>query len=147
MMFIFLCLTDFTQYDNPQVHPRCYKWHYFILFMAEKYSIYTHTYCYCGPNGKESACSAGDQGSIPGLGRFPGEGNGNKLQYSCLENSMDRGAWWAIVMGSWLDTTEQLTFSPEHRSSSLFFQIRVFHHFQIYAQELDSICDLVRLTF
>ena len=50
-------------------------------------------------DGKESACSAGDQGSIPGLGRFPGEGNGNKLQYSCLENSMDRGAWWDIVHG------------------------------------------------
>ena len=43
-------------------------------------------------DGKESACSAGDQGSIPGLGRSPGEGNGNLLQYSCLEKSMDRGA-------------------------------------------------------
>jgi len=42
--------------------------------------------------GKESACKAGEQGSIPGLGRSPGEGNGNPLQYSCLENSMDRGA-------------------------------------------------------
>ena len=38
-------------------------------------------------------------GLIPGLGRFPGEGNGNLLQYSCLENSMDRGAWWATVHG------------------------------------------------
>ena len=45
--------------------------------------------------GKESACNAGDPGSIPGLGRSPGEGNGNTLQYSCLENPMDRGAWWA----------------------------------------------------
>ena len=42
--------------------------------------------------GKESACSPGDPGLIPGLGRSPGEGNGNSLQYSCLENSMDRGA-------------------------------------------------------
>ena len=42
-----------------------------------------------GSDGKASACSAGDQGSIPGLGRSPGEGNGNPLQYSCLENSMD----------------------------------------------------------
>ena len=49
------------------------------------------------PYGKESACNAGDQGSIPGLGRSPGEETGNPLQYSCLENSMDRGAWWAIV--------------------------------------------------
>ena len=43
--------------------------------------------------GKESACSAGDPDSIPGWGRSPGEGNGNPLQYSCLENPMDRGVW------------------------------------------------------
>ena len=48
---------------------------------------------------KESACNVGDPGSIPGSGRFPGEGNGNPLQYSCLENTMDRGAWWATVHG------------------------------------------------
>ena len=45
-----------------------------------------------GSDGKASACNAGDLGSIPGSGRSPGEGNGNPLQYSCLENSMDRGA-------------------------------------------------------
>ena len=45
-----------------------------------------------GSDGKESACNAGDQGSIPGWGRSPEEGNGNPLQYSCLENPMDRGA-------------------------------------------------------
>ena len=44
-------------------------------------------------NGKDSACNAGDLGSTPDLGRSPGEGNGNLLKYSCLENSMDRGAW------------------------------------------------------
>ena len=44
-------------------------------------------------------CNAGDLGSIPGSGRSPGEGNGNPLQYSCLENPMDRGAWWATVHG------------------------------------------------
>ena len=48
---------------------------------------------------KESACSAGDLGSIPGSERSPGEGNGNPLEYSCLENSMDGGAWWATVHG------------------------------------------------
>ena len=48
---------------------------------------------------KESACDAGDSGSIPGLGRSSGEGNGYLLQYSCLENPMDRGAWWATVHG------------------------------------------------
>ena len=51
-----------------------------------------------------------DMGSIPGLGRSPGEGNGNSLQYSCLENPMDRGAWWATVLGvAESDTTEQLS--------------------------------------
>ena len=52
-----------------------------------------------GSEGKASACNAGDPGSIPGLGRSPGEGNGNPLQYYCLENPMDRGAWWATVHG------------------------------------------------
>ena len=52
-----------------------------------------------GAVGKESVCNAGDPGSIPGLGRSPGEGNGNPLQYPCLENPMDRGAWWATVLG------------------------------------------------
>ena len=66
------------------------------------------TYCFHFPNmqnvlpdsvGKESACNAGAPGSIPGSGRSPGEGNGNPLQYSCLENPMDRGAWQATVHG------------------------------------------------
>ena len=52
-----------------------------------------------GSDGKECACNAGDPGSMPGLGRSPGEGNGNPLQYSYLENSMERGAWWATVRG------------------------------------------------
>ena len=51
----------------------------------------------CGLAGKESACNVGDLSLIPGLGRSPAEGNGNPLQYSCLENPMDRGAWWATV--------------------------------------------------
>ena len=51
----------------------------------------------CNSVDKESACSAGNLGSIPGLGRSPGEGNGNPLQYPCLENPMDREAWWAAV--------------------------------------------------
>ena len=52
-----------------------------------------------GSDGKESTCNAGDLGSIPGLGRSPGGGHGYPLQYSCLENSMDRGTWWATVCG------------------------------------------------
>ena len=52
-----------------------------------------------GPDCKESACNAGDLGLIPESGRSPGEGNGNPLQYPCLENSMERGTWWATVHG------------------------------------------------
>ena len=52
-----------------------------------------------GSDSKASAYNAGDPGLIPGSGRSPGEGNGNPLQYSCLENLMDTGAWWAAVHG------------------------------------------------
>ena len=60
-----------------------------------------------GSNGKESACNAGDPGSIPGSGRSPGEENGNPLQYSCLGNPMERGPWQATVhrIAKELDTT------------------------------------------
>ena len=63
---------------------------------------FVFTTCLGFPGGsdvKESACSAGDLALISGLGRSPGEGNGYPLQYSCLENSMDRGAWQAAVQG------------------------------------------------
>ena len=60
-----------------------------------------------GSDGKEFACNAEDPGSTPGSGRSSGEGNGNPLQYSHLENSLDRGAWQAIVQGvTESDTTE-----------------------------------------
>ena len=64
-----------------------------------------------GSEVKASACNAGGLGSIPGSGRSPGEGNGHPLQYSCLENFMDRGAWWATVHGVPKESnmTEQLT--------------------------------------
>ena len=52
-----------------------------------------------GSDDKESVSNSGDLGSVSGSGRYPGEGNGNPLQYSCLENSMDRGAWQATVRG------------------------------------------------
>ena len=66
-------------------------------------------------DGKESACNAGDPGSIPDLGRYPGEQNGYPLQYSCLENPVDRGAWQAAVLGGnkESDMTEQLTLSKK----------------------------------
>ena len=65
-----------------------------------------------GSDGEESACIVGDPDSIPGLGKSPGEGYGYPLKYSCLENSMDRGARWATVFGvAELDMTERLTLS------------------------------------
>ena len=78
----------------------CHNFLPFILFILPD-----------GSDGKASAYNAGDPGSIPGLGRYPGEGNGNPLQYSCLENPMDGGAWLATVHGvakSWTWLTEQL---------------------------------------
>ena len=63
--------------------------------------IYIYTYFPGGSDGKTSACNVGDLGSIPRSGKFPGEGNGNPLQYSCLENPMDGVAWWRLLsMGS-----------------------------------------------
>ena len=67
-----------------------------------------------GSEDKASACNAGDPGSIPGLGRSPGEGNGNPLQYSCLENPTDRGAWWATVHGFAKSRTRLSDFTHTH---------------------------------
>ena len=69
-------------------------------------------------NSKESDCNTGDLGPITGSGRSSGEGNGNPLQCSCLENPMDRGACWATVRGiTELDTTEGLTLLEETHST------------------------------
>ena len=65
-----------------------------------------------GSDSKESACSAGDVGSIPGLERSPGEGNGDPPQYSCLENPMDRGAWRLQSMG--LQRVRHLVSKEQH---------------------------------
>ena len=77
-----------------------------------------------GSNGKESVCNALDMGSIPGLGRYPGKGNGNPFHYSCLENSMGRGAWWATVHVSqrvghnWVTNTFNAFFAASRVASS-----------------------------
>ena len=73
------------QLKNTHAH-QCSSQHYFMCFSRSSV-------------GKESACNARDLDSIPGSGGFPGEGNGSPLQYSCLENLMDRGAWWASTRG------------------------------------------------
>ena len=72
-----------------------------IISTCNQYKIINEIF---GSVGKESACTAGDPDSIPGLGRSPGEGNGYRLQYSYLENPMDKGAWQATVYG---DTKSQ----------------------------------------
>ena len=74
-----------------------------MLITIPVFLFHTELYTNPGsPNGsvvKNLSAKARDAGLIPGLGRSPGEGNGNLLQYSCLGNPMDRGAWWAIVHG------------------------------------------------
>ena len=82
-----------------------------------------------GSEVKASACNAGDLGSIPGSGRSPGEGNGNPLQYSCLENPMDGGAWWATIHGVAKSRTRLSDFT------SLCFQ------FNSVAQSCPTLCD------
>ena len=83
----------------------------------------------------KTACNVGDLGSIPGSGRCPAVGNGNPLQYSCLENSMDRGTWWATVHGvAELDTTEQLTHTHTAQGTggtSLNTPVLTMHPFQL----------------
>ena len=66
--------------------------------------------------GKESACNAGDPGSIPGSGRSPGEGNGNPLQYACLENPMDREACWTIIVHGIARVRHNLATKPPPQS-------------------------------
>ena len=78
-------------------------------------TLLQHLWAFLLAQSVESACGAGEMGSTPGCGRCPGEGNGNPLQYSCWENSTNRGTWQAIVR--WiaeLDTTEQLTHTHTH---------------------------------
>ena len=74
-----------------------------MFFIDVLYQVVQVLNCYGlnsgGSEVKASASNAGDLGSIPGSGRSPGEGNGNPLQDSCLENPMDGGAWWATVHG------------------------------------------------
>ena len=88
----------------------CAHMHVFFFFFARVFGVGGFP---GGLYGKESAYSAGALGSVPGLGRSPGERNGNPLQYSCLENPMDREAWWAIVHGV---TKSQIRLSNQHKS-------------------------------
>ena len=74
----------------------------------------------CGSDSNESACNAGNPDLIPGLERSLGEGNGNPLHYSCLKNSMDRGAWWPTVHGvakSQIQLSNNFTFTHKRETN------------------------------
>ena len=91
-----LRLASFVQHNASAIHSHCCG--YYKLTTYSRVAIHFMGF----PDssvGKESACNAGDMGSIPGLGRSPGKRNGNPLQYSYLENPMDKGAWRATVHG------------------------------------------------
>ena len=101
-----------------------------------------------GTSGKEPACNTGDlrdTGSVPGSGTYPGEGNGNPLQYSCLENPMDRGAWWATVHGvtkswTWL---KWLIAHAHYNIDHLLFHYLVYSSAQV---AITKSCKLGNLT-
>ena len=85
-------------------------------------------------DGKESPCKVGDLGLIPGLRRSPGERNGYTLQYSCLENPRDKGAWWATVhrVTNSQDMAEQLTLSHIYRYICMYGCIYIYIHFAFH---------------
>ena len=85
--------------------------------------------------GEEYTCNVGDTGdagSIPGLGRSLGGGNGNPLQYSCLENSTDRGAWWATVHKV-TKTQKQLSMRQSNRQTNMFFLKEIMRSISIHS--------------
>ena len=87
-----------------------------------------------GSDGKASAYNAGDLGSSPGLGRSPGEGNGNPLQYSCLENSIDGGAWWTTVHGVIKSRTQLSNFTFTFTLLLHYLNTLIMHmHYSLHA--------------
>ena len=106
---IFLCFLSFSgsprafisssPFSSPCPAPLYLKYLLVLFHLDLDSSLQYLVEVYAVSDGKEAACDAGDLGSIPGSGRSPGEGNSNPLQYSCLENPMDRRAWQATVRG------------------------------------------------
>ena len=93
-----------------------------------------------GSEDKASACDVGDLGLIPGLGRSPGEGNGNPLQYSCLENPMDRGAWRATVHGVTKSWTQLSDFThSRHMNHGLTLILSFFSFVQTSFREFGEV--------
>ena len=106
-------------------------------------TVYPHFWGHSGSAGKECICSAedrGDTGSISGLGRSPGEGNDNQLQYSCLKNSLDRGAWRATVLGVAKESLTSIRLSGQHTPLHL-KQIRLASYFLVLSEKR-GVCSL-----
>ena len=101
IIYIF-SVTFFIWCEVFDVHPPCSMSQYFSHFLLPNYILlygyvtFGFPITFSGSDSKESACNARDWGSVPGLGRSPGEGNGNLLQYSCLKNPIDLGTWPAV---------------------------------------------------
>ena len=124
-----------------------WPWYICIIFASIRFKVITFPeyILYTSPlailafpsisDSKAFACNAGDLGLIPGPGRSPEEGNGNPLQYSCLENSIDRGAWWATAHGvtelhmtEWLTHTHTVCFNIIKLSFLHNIQTHYHHH-------------------
>ena len=139
------------------IYIRTHIYTYIYTYIHIHIYVYTHVYMYthayvcvyicthvhmlhgfpCSSVGKESACSAGDPGLIPGLGRSPGEGNGNPLQYPCLKNLMDRGAWGHAVHGvikSWARLSDQHLLTYMH----IYFPLRCWQRLINLKQVVNS---------
>ena len=118
LSLLLLCPPCFISCITPgSSHFTSFIWTILFISMASPTLSPTMDSHQGGSDSKESACNAGDPGSIPGSGRSPGVGNGNPLQYSCLENSMDRGAWWATWSCRESDTTEWITYTLNNDDS------------------------------
>ena len=114
-----------------------------------------------GSDNKASAHSVGDPGSIPRLGRSPGEGNGHPFQYSCLENSMDGGAWWATVHGvanrhDWVTSLSFFlsmwlfyfpTLLPQNSLWHIFIYKTTIHFYKFWKLHLFIHCSVIKLLF
>ena len=107
---------------------------------SSKASILWHSAFPGGSESRESACNVGDLGLIPGSGRSPGEGNGSPFPYSCLENSMDRGAWWATVQGA----AKSWTWLSDYIFFSAFFMVQLSHLYRTTGKTIAlTICTFV----